>query len=270
MVTDPLRDGVQVSEGTTTPDQHIVGWGEDKRSQAGSGAVSRPAAILFPSDYPPLIPSQWQLPWSDEQSAGAGPFDGIFTRSLLTTVIDMYFDYVYCLVPFPHPPTFLKDYHGHREQEPLQDEWTAMVFAMAAFTISLVPHQILPGDKPSLRRLTVESCGIAREHLAKPFTQNTLQRCKSSIQAASKRIDRRFHCVLVRDHGRSQLTLSVGWVCHNMGQIAASKEYHGMNVASALNNQLDRESVRISSLQCFSSAATYFSLTLRHPDNLNR
>jgi len=38
--------------------------------------------------------------------------------------------------------------------------------------------------------------------------------------------------------------LSVGWVCHNLGQIAASKEYHGMNVASALNNQLDREAVR--------------------------
>jgi hypothetical protein len=111
----------------------------------------------------------WEFSMANLPDRGASPFDAYIARPLLDTVIDMYFDYVYCLVPFPHPPSFLADYHGRRDLRTDQEEWSAMVLAMASFTISLVPHQILPGDKRSLRAIAVQSVNHARSYLAKPF-----------------------------------------------------------------------------------------------------
>lgn len=159
-------------------DPTVVRSGNDDLSQVGPDAMARHEAPSFRSDDHSLEFTQWPFSDPDGLDSEVSAFDGVFSRSLLSTVIDMYFDYVYCLVPFPHPPTFMIDYYGHREQRPLEDEWAAMVFAMAAFTISLVPHQILPGDKRSLRSLAVKSCDLARNYLARPFTQNSLQRCK--------------------------------------------------------------------------------------------
>jgi len=178
LITETVGDEEHVFNEARSRDLHVVRPGDDNGSQVGPVTMPSNAASSFHPDDHSLELSQWQLPDLDGKDTGAGTFDSVFTRSLLSTVIDMYFDYVYCLVPFPHPPTFMIDYYGHREQRPLEDEWGAMVFAMAAFTISLVPHQILPGDKRQLRSLAVESCDLARNYLAKPFTQNTLQRCK--------------------------------------------------------------------------------------------
>ena len=178
LIADTVGDGVRASNAARSQDLDVERPVDVNRSQVGPDTMSCHAASSFhPNDHS-LEFSRWQLSDTDGQDSEVSAFDGIFSRSLLSTVIDMYFDYVYCLVPFPHPPTFMIDYYGHREKRPLEDEWSAMVLAMAAFTISLVPHQILPGDKRSLRSLAVESCNLARNYLAKPFTQNTLQRCK--------------------------------------------------------------------------------------------
>jgi hypothetical protein len=124
-------------------------------------------------------------------------FEAIIPRPLLNTVIDMYFDYVYCIVPFPHPPTFLADYHGHREQTLNQHEWTAMVFAMVSFTISLVPQQILPGDKQFLRGIATRSVEYAKAFLAEPFAGTSLQRCELLTRWENTYTDGSFHCLLV-------------------------------------------------------------------------
>lgn len=71
------------------------------------------------------------------ESPPEGFFETTISRPMLSLVIDMFFDYVHCLVPFPRQSDFMADLHNRREDRPDQKDWSAMVLAMVAFTISL-------------------------------------------------------------------------------------------------------------------------------------
>ena len=81
----------------------------------------------------------------------------VLPRQLLHQVINLYFDYVYALIPIIHRPTFMHDLHHNREERPGQEEWTCMTLAVVASTLVQVPRSFVSMPRREVRML-VETC----------------------------------------------------------------------------------------------------------------
>ena len=99
-------------------------------------------------------------------------------RPVLEHAISVYFQYVYGLVPIVHKPSFLADFHSHREELPGEEEWTALVLSVAGLTMAQVPWAFGPMTKEVVRRL-VQSCYTrAKAFLFVDFDRPTIWRCE--------------------------------------------------------------------------------------------
>ncbi|KAJ9116939.1 hypothetical protein QFC22_004597 [Naganishia vaughanmartiniae] len=111
------------------------------------------------------------------QSLNSNPLEAIIPRPLLHLIINLFFDYVYPLTPCLHKPTFLADLARHREMEPGQGEWTALVLATVMSTLVQVPRAFVPLTRREVKDLAYR-CHIAGRnwslHGYKDFTVNAV------------------------------------------------------------------------------------------------
>lgn len=109
------------------------------------------------------------------------PFDRILPRGLLYHVVDLYFDYIYALIPCLHKPSFMASLHDGREERPDEDEWIALVMAVVAGTLVQVPHAFLAIPKEEKKSLVERCYAVVKGFLAKDFTEVTVSRCKLPV-----------------------------------------------------------------------------------------
>jgi len=107
------------------------------------------------------------------------PFDAILPRGMLLYIVDLYFDYIYALIPCLHKPSFMASLHDGREERPNEDEWIALVMAVVAGTLVQVPHAFVAIPKEEKKALTQRCYALVKDFLYKDFTEVTVSRCKS-------------------------------------------------------------------------------------------
>jgi hypothetical protein len=108
------------------------------------------------------------------------PFDAILPRGMLLYIVDLYFDYIYALIPCLHKPSFMASLHDGREERPNEEEWIALVMAVVAGTLVQVPHAFVAIPKEEKKALTQRCYALVKDFLYKDFTEVTVSRCKLS------------------------------------------------------------------------------------------
>jgi hypothetical protein len=112
------------------------------------------------------------------------PLTSVMPRDLLEQCISVYFQYVYGLVPLVHRPTFLADFHGHRERHPDQEEWTVLVLSVAGMTVAHVPWAFSSLTKEETRGMVRKCHERAKAFLFDNFDAPTFGRCKLELGRA--------------------------------------------------------------------------------------
>jgi hypothetical protein len=105
----------------------------------------------------PLDPALTHPSSSSASLRSANPLDMVLPRQLLHQVVNLYFDYVYALIPIIHRPTFMHDLHHNREERPGQEEWTCMTLALVAATLVQVPRSFVSMPRREVKQLA-ETC----------------------------------------------------------------------------------------------------------------
>ncbi|KAL1407482.1 hypothetical protein Q8F55_006915 [Vanrija albida] len=129
-------------------------------------------------------------------AAGGNPLDAVLPRSLLYHLIDLYFDYVYCLVPCLHKPSFMRDLHNRREEQPGQEEFVALIFAVIEVTLVQMPRAFIQLPKRDIKALFTRAHLTVQEFVHKDLTQLNIDRV-----------------VLLYLHGIATHTLSLPLAC---------------------------------------------------------
>jgi hypothetical protein len=106
------------------------------------------------------------------------PFDAILPRGMLLYIVDLYFDYIYALIPCLHKPSFMASLHDGREERPNEEEWVALVMAVVAGTLVQVPHAFVAIPKDEKKGLTERCYAVVKNFLYKDFTEVTVSRCE--------------------------------------------------------------------------------------------
>jgi hypothetical protein len=91
------------------------------------------------------------------------PIEAMLPRHLFCRIFDVFFTYLYPLTPLPCRPAFMQDVASRREERAGEEEWTAMVLGVIAFTVVQVPCDKMGLDKAYARDL-VERCTSAVGH----------------------------------------------------------------------------------------------------------
>jgi hypothetical protein len=118
------------------------------------------------------------LTWSQYPHNPNNPFDAVLPRGLLLYIVDLYFDYIYALIPCLHKPSFMASLHDGREERPNEEEWIALVMAVVAGTLVQVPHAFVAIPKEEKKVLTQRCYGLVKDFLHKDFTEVTVSRCE--------------------------------------------------------------------------------------------
>jgi hypothetical protein len=128
--------------------------------------------------YSPVVPSPLDPSPRSVHTQICNPLDNVLPRGLLHHVVDLFFDYVYGLVPCLHRTSFMGDLYARREERPEQEEWTILVLMIVAATLCHLPRHLIPIPRADVRRL-VERCFDRRgEFIAKPHTTISVTRSK--------------------------------------------------------------------------------------------
>lgn len=111
------------------------------------------------------------------ETSGVNPIEAVIPRHILYGIIDVYFDYVYCLIPCLHKPSFMRDLHSRREERPGGEEFVALVFAVVETTLMQMPRLIVGMPKEEARDLFVRANALVKRYLDREFTELTVTRC---------------------------------------------------------------------------------------------
>lgn len=124
-------------------------------------------------------PPQPSIPDSHDAStiASPNPIEAVLPRHVLYGILDIYFDYVYCLIPCLHKPSFMRDLDSRREERPGGDEFVALVFAIVETTLMQMPRLIVNMPKEASRELFHHANAIVKQFLDREFTELTVTRC---------------------------------------------------------------------------------------------
>ncbi|ORY28647.1 fungal-specific transcription factor domain-domain-containing protein [Naematelia encephala] len=138
--------------------------------------TSRPASNASPSRPLKLSPSYNTPDYPKYPYNPSNPFDQVLPRGLLYRIIDLYFDYIYCLIPCIHRPTFMADLHSHREEQPAAEEWTALVFSIVGVTLAQLPRAFIPMPRKEVKTLTERCYRLGRDYYNQDFVDITITR----------------------------------------------------------------------------------------------
>jgi hypothetical protein len=150
-------------------------------------------------------------------NSSLNPIEAVIPRPLLMHIIDLYFDYVYCLVPCMHKPSFMRDLHNHREEQPGQEEWVALVFSVVEATLVQMPRSFV-----SLPRREIKIVFSRAHSVVKSF------------------LDQEFHSLTV---SRNIILYFHGLAAHHIGNPFATDTIFGANYLLSLRLRLHEESV---------------------------
>lgn len=144
--------------------------------------------ILKPPQTTPLTPSsaahrQFQTHPSTPRHR-LNPLDQILPRNLTYLIVDLYFKYIYCLIPCLHKPSFYRDLQDRREEQPGQEEWTALVLAVVASTLAQVPRSFVPLPNNEIKPLVLVCQEWVKRWQFQDFKQATVtrSRCDSDLR----------------------------------------------------------------------------------------
>lgn len=102
-------------------------------------------------------PSFSTPPYASLPHNPSNPLEAILPRGFLYHIVDLFFDYIYCLTPCLHRPSFMRDLHAKREERPGEEEWTAMVLSLVAATLVQLPRAFVPMPRSEVKAL-VQKC----------------------------------------------------------------------------------------------------------------
>lgn len=148
---------------------------------------SRPTPGLF--GLSPSAISHHSGPSAQANSPGGEHFVHFLPRWLLVKVLDLFFESIYPLLPYPHKPTFLHDLHVRRETQRGQDEWTTMVVCVVGFTLVQVPNRLAGHSREQVRGLVEQCYAFGRAFLQFPYKTATVDRREFSVPSAFLTID---------------------------------------------------------------------------------
>lgn len=142
---------------------------------SSGGPAEDPAAMdahrrLSGPQTSPNYNSNYMMP------SNVNPLEAIIPRPLLHHIIDLYFDYVYCLIPALHKPTFMRNLHNRREEQPGQEEWVALVLAVVEVTLVQMPRSFVALSKQEIKTLFANCSRAVKSYLDRDFSQLTINR----------------------------------------------------------------------------------------------
>ena len=120
-------------------------------------------------------------PYGDYPSDPSNPFDSAFPRGLLYHIVDLFFEFIYPLVPCIHRPTFMRDLHAKREENPDEEEWIALVFSVVAITLGQLPRALVSKSRKEVKAMVLKCYGMARRYLIKDFEICTVSRRECAV-----------------------------------------------------------------------------------------
>ncbi|KAK6905602.1 hypothetical protein I203_106432 [Kwoniella mangroviensis CBS 8507] len=104
------------------------------------------------------------------------PLEKILPRHLLYEIIDLYFDYIYCLIPCLHRPSFTHDLNVKREERPNEEEWTSLVLAIVGSTLTQLPRSFVRMSRKETKDLIIACNSRIRDYVVKDFPAITINR----------------------------------------------------------------------------------------------
>lgn len=115
----------------------------------------------------------------DDAAASPTPADPFapLPRALLTQLMHLYFNYKFWLAPYPHKPSFERDFERRREREDGQEEWVALVYGMATNALML-PARLLPVSADEAKRLVGVSFELMMRFLRREYDEYSVDRCE--------------------------------------------------------------------------------------------
>lgn len=157
----------------------------DVAAQIGTAPLSlsflsrkSPTSERFPSDIFQTSPGGER--YGQHESYGTtnapNPIDAVLPRSVLYSIIEVYFDYVYCLIPALHKPSFMADLHARREERPGEEEWTALVLSVIEATLVTMPRSFVRLSKRDIKELFQRAKSVVQNFLNQEFTVLTVTR----------------------------------------------------------------------------------------------
>lgn len=161
------------------------GYSEREAPRYSAGlSPSHPTSTLTPRGPPnqryQLSPSFSSPQYPHHPSNPTNILDQVLPRGLLLHVVDLYFDYIYALIPAIHRPTFMRDLANHREDREGEEEWTHMVLILVAATLVQVPRAFVPLPRSEVKALAEHCYQLTREFQSKDWQSVSLERCESS------------------------------------------------------------------------------------------
>ncbi len=166
-----LNAPYQQGHASSTATLGSLGHAQDPHFPPDSGfsSTSPLSSLLNP---PPAI----AMPLSASPQT-SNPLDAILPRPLLHLIVNLFFDYVFALTPCLHKPTFFRDLLNRREEQPDQQEWTALVLSTVASTLVQVPRAYVPLTRREVRELAArchQECRNWTLHGYKEVTVNAV------------------------------------------------------------------------------------------------
>ncbi|ODO07311.1 hypothetical protein L198_00890 [Cryptococcus wingfieldii CBS 7118] len=104
------------------------------------------------------------------------PLDAVVPRPILYHIINLYFDYVYCLIPCLHRPSFTHDLDTNREERPGEEEWVALVLSVVASTLVQLPRSFISMRRKEVKELVLRCHQKVRSYLAQDYQHPTITR----------------------------------------------------------------------------------------------
>jgi hypothetical protein len=174
---ETLQRAVVATSSTSELDDEPRGYAGNQSRYAGqlspNASTGRPSSASRPELSPTFSPQYRNRP-----SNPANPLDQVLPRGLLLHIVDLYFDYIYALVPAIHRPTFMRDLGNYREEREGEEEWTHMVLILVTSTLLQVPRAFVPLPRKEVRALAERCWHLVRLFLSKDYVEVSLERCE--------------------------------------------------------------------------------------------
>ncbi|WRT64046.1 uncharacterized protein IL334_000974 [Kwoniella shivajii] len=148
----------------------------------GSSSYTSPAHNIQPLAYPtptnssPRYLSKPVYMYVEHPYNPLNPLEQVLPRQTIYQIIDLFFDYIYCLIPCLHRPTFTHDLNIKREERSGEDEWAALVLAIIGSTLAQLPRSFVQMSRKEVKSLILACHKKVREYLAKDFQTVTINR----------------------------------------------------------------------------------------------
>ncbi|ADV21200.1 hypothetical protein CNC03930 [Cryptococcus gattii WM276] len=150
------------------------------RSRSYLPASLDPSHPLVASQTPSAQSSPLHLPqhlaYINHTFNPRNPLDSVLPRPLLYHIIDLYFDYIYCLIPCLHKPSFVHDLNTKREENLNEEEWVILVLAVVASTLVQLPRSFVNLPRKEVKDLVLRCHNRVRNYLAQDFDSVTVTR----------------------------------------------------------------------------------------------